>query len=282
MSVTPIYPDARGTLDAALKILDQTLPGREFPVRLALATLLGGGHLLIEDIPGTGKTRLAETMAALFDLTFRRVQMTSDLLPSDITGSSVYDPKRGLFVFHEGPLFANILVADEINRAPPRTQSAMLEAMADRRVTENGTTRHLPEPFMVIATANPVESVGVFPMPESELDRFMMRLSLGFPPISVETAILMGETFNEKITPVGSARDLKRLQDAVKQVRCSKGIAEAIVRALWQSRKEGKRLSIRAGLAVRDAARAWALIHDRDYITPDDLQVLDPHVFGHR
>ena len=255
-------------------------------MRLALACLLARGHLLIEDLPGTGKTTLAEALARSFDLEFRRVSFTSDLLPADLTGVNVWEAAASRFRFQPGPLFAQVLLADEINRASPRTQSALLEAMASGRVSVDGVSHPLPVPFLVIATQNGLEQGGTNPLPESQLDRFLMRLSLGFPSRVAERALLGGEALHPEAISGGlGPQDLLSLQEAVHHQHCSAPLLDYVLDLLGRSREQGQGglpLSPRAGLALLAAARAWALLEGRNHVTPDDVQAVLPAVAEHR
>ncbi|MGN7725699.1 AAA family ATPase [Luteimonas sp. 22616] len=262
--------------------------GKPHEVRLAFVALLSGGHLLIEDLPGLGKTTLAHAMAATLGLGFQRVQFTSDLLPSDIVGVSVFDAQAQRFEFHPGPVFAHVLLADEINRAPPRTQSALLEAMAEHQVTVDGTTHALPDPFFVIATQNPVDLAGTYPLPDSQLDRFLLRLTLGYPDEGAERALLAGTDRRDLIAqtlPVLGADDVQALRDAVAQVHASEALVTYVQSLLARSRHHpGVRvgLSPRAGIALLRAARAYALLLGRTHVLPEDVQALFPAVAAHR
>jgi len=241
---------------------------------------------LIEDLPGTGKTTLAEALARSFDLEFRRVSFTSDLLPADLTGVNVWEAAASRFRFQPGPLFAQVLLADEINRASPRTQSALLEAMASGRVSVDGVSHPLPVPFLVIATQNGLEQGGTNPLPESQLDRFLMRLSLGFPSRGAERALLGGEALHPEAISGGlGPQDLLSLQEAVQHQHCSAPLLDYVLDLLARSREQGQGglpLSPRAGLALLAAARAWALLEGRNHVTPDDVQAVLPAVAEHR
>lgn len=266
--------------------IGQVLLGKEHQVKLALACLLARGHLLLEDLPGTGKTTLAEALARGFGLNFRRVSFTSDLLPADLTGLNIFDSQRSHFDFHPGPLFSQVLLADEINRASPRTQSALLEAMANGRVSVDGTSHPLPEPFLVIATQNGLDQGGTSPLPESQLDRFMMRLNLGFPARESERALLQGQALKatelaSELTPA----HLQALQQQVQTVHASPALLDYVLDLLARSRDTGRPglpLSPRAGLALLAAARAWSLIAGRDHVLPDDVQAVLTPVCEHR
>ena len=276
------------TLKAAQAQVNALVLGKTREVQLAFVALLCDGHLLIEDLPGLGKTTLAHALAATLGLGFQRVQFTSDLLPADILGVSIFDTQSRRFEFHPGPVFANVLLADEINRAPPRTQSALLEAMAEHQVTVDGTTHRLPEPFLVIATQNPVDLSGTYPLPDSQLDRFLLRLSLGYPDPAAERALLAGEDRRELIaraTPVLGDEDVVRLRRAVAGVHASPALIDYVQALLARSRHApGVRvgLSPRAGIALLRAARAHALLQGRDHATPADVQALFGAVAAHR
>jgi MoxR-like ATPase len=262
--------------------------GKEPQIRASLTCLLAGGHLLIEDAPGVGKTTLAHALAQSLGLPFRRIQFTSDLLPSDVIGVSVYDRTNGQFVFHPGPIFTEVLLADEINRASPKTQSALLEAMEESQVSVDGLARPLPQPFFVIATQNPLHQVGTFPLPESQLDRFLMCISLGYPDRAAERALLAGEARRDMLralVPVARPADLLAGQKAVKKVFVSNALLDYVQALLAHTRGSGKYaegLSPRAGLALLAAARAWAWLDGRDHVIPEDIQNVLPAVGGHR
>jgi MoxR-like ATPase len=262
------------------------LLGKEHQVCLALACLLARGHLLIEDLPGVGKTTLAEALARSFALAFKRVSFTSDLLPADLTGVNVFDPAAGRFQFQPGPLFSQVLLADEINRASPRTQSALLEAMAAGRVSIEGVSHPLPEPFLVIATQNGLDQGGTSPLPESQLDRFLMRLSLGFPARQAERELLRGQALApEQLPRLLGPEDLLRLQRQAGEQHVSPALLDYLLEVLERSREVGRQglpLSPRAGLALLAAARGWSLLEGRDHVIPDDLQAVLPAVCEHR
>lgn len=278
----------RTRLDACLDAINQVLLGKEVQVRLALACLLARGHLLIEDLPGMGKTTLSHTLAKVLGLSFQRIQFTSDLLPGDILGTSVFDKDTGQFVFHPGPVFAELVLADEINRATPKSQSALLEAMEEGQVTIEGATRPLPDPFFVIATQNPVSQGGTFALPESQLDRFLMRLSLGYPARAAEKALLLGEARRDLLPRLEAVLDhaaLAALQDEVPRVRASDALVDYVLRLVEATRTHPQfalGLSPRGSLALLGAARAWALLAGRDYVIPEDVQAVLPSVAGHR
>ncbi|HSQ03212.1 MAG TPA: MoxR family ATPase [Burkholderiales bacterium] len=262
--------------------------GKEPQIRLALACLLARGHLLIEDIPGVGKTTLAHALAISLGLGFQRVQFTSDLLPADILGVSIYNRERAEFTFHPGPIFAQVVLADEVNRATPKAQSALLEAMEEHQVTIEGETRALPEPFFVIATQNPSHQIGTFPLPESQLDRFLMRIKLGYPDNQAERALLQGEdrrVLMRDLRPCLSPDELGALQQQVQKVHTSAALldyVQAIVDYTRQSPEYASGLSPRASLAVLHSSRAWALMEGRNHVVPEDVQAVLPGVIGHR
>lgn len=278
----------RVKLENCLKAVDQILLGKEVQVRLALTCLLARGHLLIEDLPGMGKTTLSHALARVLGLSFQRIQFTSDLLPGDVLGTSVFDKDTGHFVFHPGPIFAELVLADEINRATPKSQSALLEAMEEGQVTIEGATRPLPEPFFVIATQNPVTQGGTFALPESQLDRFLMRLSLGYPGRAAEKALLLGEARRDllpRLEPMLDPQELVALQAEVLQVRASDALVDYVLRLVEATRSQpafALGLSPRGSLGLLAAARAWALLAGRDYAIPEDVQAVLPSVAGHR
>lgn len=292
----PADTAARGmlteTLLQALKSAQQQVNslvlGKPQEVRLTFVALLSGGHILIEDLPGLGKTTLAHALAATLGLGFQRVQFTSDLLPADVLGVSVYDAQSRQFQFHPGPVFTHVLLADEINRAPPRTQSALLEAMAEHQVTLDGMTRALPDPFFVIATQNPVDLAGTYPLPDSQLDRFLLRLTLGYPNAESERALLAGTDRRELIaqaSPLLSDTDVLQLRVAVNEVHASDALVDYVQALLTRSRQQpGVRvgLSPRAGIALLRAARAYALLLGRQHVLPEDVQALFGAVAAHR
>ncbi|MBD9415866.1 AAA family ATPase [Pseudomonas sp. PDM16] len=278
----------RTKLEAVLHEVNQVLLGKEPQVRLALTCVLARGHLLVEDLPGMGKTTLSHALARVLGLSFQRIQFTSDLLPGDILGTSVFDRESSQFVFHPGPIFAELVLADEINRATPKSQSALLEAMEEGQVTIEGATRPLPDPFFVIATQNPVSSGGTFALPESQLDRFLMRLSLGYPARAAERALLLGEARREilpRLEPILDHSELAAIQALIPQVRASDALVDYVLRLVEATRSEPQfawGLSPRASLALLAAARAWAFLANRDYVIPEDVQAVLPSVVGHR
>jgi len=273
---------------ALLKQAGQIILGKDTEIRLAIACLLANGHLLIEDLPGMGKTTLAHTLARLLGLQFSRIQFTSDLLPADITGVSIFYRDKSEFRFLPGPVFAQLVLADEINRATPKTQSALLEAMEEGQVTAEGQTRNLPRPFFVIATQNPAHQIGTFPLPESQLDRFLMRIELGYPDRTAERALLAAggqRSQLEQLAPMIEAEDLPKLQQEVAATHASGPLidyVQALVEATRQSPIFQHGLSPRAGLALLAAARAWAWLDGRDMVLPDDVQAVLPSVARHR
>ncbi|MDB6049151.1 MAG: moxR protein [Pseudomonas sp.] len=275
-------------LDACLNAVSEVVLGKDPQVRLALTCLLAGGHLLIEDLPGMGKTTLSHTLAKVLGLSFQRIQFTSDLLPGDILGTSVFDRETGQFTFHPGPIFAELVLADEINRATPKSQSALLEAMEEGQVTIEGATRPLPDPFFVIATQNPFSQGGTFALPESQLDRFLMRLSLGYPAKAAEKALLQGEPRRDllpRLQAILNHTELAALQAQARRVRASDALVDYVLRLVDATRSQAQfasGLSPRASLAILAAARAWALLADRDYVIPEDVQAVLPSVVGHR
>lgn len=271
-----------------LKQLQTALIGKPTPVRQSLVCLLAGGHLLIEDIPGVGKTTLAHALARSLGLEFSRVQFTADLMPSDLTGVSVYDRSGESFVFHPGPIFSQVLLADEINRSNPKTQSALLEAMEEKQVSVDGQTYALPQPFFVIATQNPREQSGTYPLPESQLDRFLMRITLGYPDRQAERQLLThpGHRQTAKSLPsVLQAEQLQQLQQTVQHVHCSDPLLDYVQELITTTRsgqwfEQG--LSPRAGMGLLQAARAQALVHGRDYVAPDDVRAVASACIAHR
>lgn len=275
-------------LDQAQQQVNALVLGKMDEVRLAFVALLADGHLLIEDLPGLGKTTLAHALAATLGLSFQRIQFTSDLLPSDIVGVSIYDAHSQNFQFHPGPVFTHVVLADEINRAPPRTQSALLEAMAESQVTVDGGTHALPQPFFVIATQNPVDLSGTYPLPDSQLDRFLLRLHLGYPNQEAERALLSGQSRRNliaKLSPQLRASDILQLREAVARVHASNALIAYVQALLARSRHHpGIRvgLSPRAGIALLRATRAHALLLGRDHVLPDDVQALFGAVATHR
>ncbi len=275
-------------LDNVINAISKIILGKKNAIKLAVACMIARGHLLIEDTPGVGKTTLAHTLAKVMGLDYKRIQFTSDLLPADILGVSVFNRDTNKFDFHQGPVFSNVLLADEINRATPRTQSALLEAMAEYQVTIDNETRSLPEPFFVIATQNPMNQVGTFALPESQLDRFLMRIELGYPDNIAERELLNGKNRKqllEDTEAVLSGAELIQLQKKLDQVHVADAILDYLQNLLEFSRTSGNYLhglSPRAGIAVLSAAKAWALLHAHEHVLPEDIQAILPSVIGHR
>ncbi|MFY8349425.1 AAA family ATPase [Pseudoalteromonas sp. SSM20] len=274
-------------LDQIIQQLNSVILGKQQQIKLSLCCLLAKGHLLIEDLPGMGKTSLAHALSNILGLDYQRVQFTSDLLPSDITGSTIFDPNKQTFHFHPGPLFNQVVLADEINRAGPKTQSALLEAMEEQQVSIDGKSHPLPTPFFVIATQNPMHQAGTFPLPESQLDRFLMRIGLGYPDKESEKAILLGEisAAAKKVSALLTPANLVEMQSLVNDVVLSNVVVEYILDLVNETRDSQDypmALSPRASIAIANAAKAWAFIHSRDYVIPDDVQAIFPSVAEHR
>jgi MoxR-like ATPase len=287
-AAAPLDPALAAALARAQQQVNNVVLGKSPQVRLAFACLLAGGHLLIEDLPGVGKTTLAHALAATLNLSFQRVQFTSDLLPSDIIGVSVYERERGVFQFHPGPLFAQLVLADEINRATPKTQSALLEAMAEQQVTADRVTHALPAPFFVVATQNPLDLAGTYPLPDSQLDRFMLRIGLDYPDRDAERALLAATDRREviaQLTPCLDASQVLSLRSAVAAVLASPALIDYAQALLTASRSHADirvGLSPRAGLALLSAARACALLNGRGYCLPEDVQSVFVGIAAHR
>jgi MoxR-like ATPase len=280
--------DAKTKLTALLNQLNTVIVGKQAQVQDCVACLLAGGHLLIEDVPGVGKTTLAHALSRSFGLQFSRVQFTADLMPSDLSGVSIYERQKEGFVFHPGPIFAQVLLADEINRASPKTQSALLEAMEEKQVTIEGATRPLPTPFFVIATQNPHDQLGTYALPESQLDRFHMRISLGYPDRDAERELLRGADRRDMVDhlkAVLSPHDLLELQQQVSSVHASEPLLNYL-QDLMAATRSGRwflqGLSPRAGIAVMRAAKAQAFLNQRDYVAPDDIAAVLPQTAAHR
>jgi len=271
-----------------LENVQKVIKGKNEETKIVLAAMYAGGHVLLEDVPGVGKTILARSLAISLGLSFKRVQFTPDLLPTDLTGLSVYDRKTETFVFREGPIFTDILLADEINRATPRTQSALLEAMAERQVTVDGVTHKLSDNFFVIATQNPIEYEGTFPLPEAQLDRFTIRISLGYPDKESEIEVLESQKIRhpiEDLKPVGSPEEFSQEKQKVREVKVSQEVKEYIVNIVdatrhHESLKYGS--SPRGSLALMHVSMAWAYINGRDFVLPDDVKKVAPYVLIHR
>src|SRR5213080_3949137 len=268
--------------------VETVIKGKPEAIRLAIVTLIAGGHLLVEDVPGVGKTTLAHAMALALDCSFQRVQFTSDLLPSDVIGLSIYNQHTGVFEWKPGPVFANVVLADEINRTTPKTQSALLEAMAERHVTAEGVTHPLPEPFIVVATQNPIEHHGTYPLPESQLDRFMLRLRIGYPAVGDEKQILRDREYSDPLNdlrPVMSASEIVELQQSVAEVSVDDALVEYLMRIVAGTRDSEMLdlgVSPRGTLSLFRAAQALALTEERSYCLPDDIKRLVLPVFAHR
>jgi len=287
-------------LATALEELGRIIVGKDTPLKLALACLLARGHLLIEDIPGVGKSTLAQALAGVLGLHYARIQFTSDLLPADVLGVSIFDPASQSFRFHSGPIFHSVVLADEINRAPPKTQSALLEAMEERQVSADGETRPLPDPFFVIATQNPTEQIGAYPLPESQLDRFLMAIELGYPSSTAERELLISGDRRQRIpalTPCADPATLIAWQRETAAIHVAPALLDYVQALLAASRGAGARLateggpgahavqrglSPRAGLLLVAAGRAWAMLAGRPMVLPEDVQAVFPAVAGHR
>jgi len=280
--------NTKDTLDNIVKEISRVILGKEEAIRLSLTCLLARGHLLIEDLPGVGKTTLSHVLATTLGLDYQRIQFTSDLLPADILGISIYDRDSSSFSFHPGPIFSQLILADEVNRATPRAQSALLEAMEESQVTVEGKTRALPEPFFVIATQNPSNQVGTYPLPESQLDRFTMRIKLGYPDKEAERELLKGSDRRQllkHITPTIDSEQLIAMQQQAESIHVAEALLDYLQDLLDYSRRSAdytNGLSPRAGLAVLRCARAWALIHGHPQVLPEDIQQVLPSIISHR
>jgi len=273
-------------INSVLADISSVIFGKEKQIKLAISCLLAQGHLLIEDLPGMGKTSLSHALATSLGLSYQRVQFTSDLLPSDIIGTSIFDIKTQAFSFHKGPIFSQVVLADEINRAGPKTQSALLEAMEENQVSVDGHSYLLPQPFFVIATQNPVHQAGTYPLPESQLDRFLMRITLGYPGIEAEKKIILGKDNNiNNLNTRLKSNEFSELQQSVKKVKLSEPVLDYILALVNHSRLAGRYpmpLSPRASIAISRASQAWAFINGKDYVTPDDVQAIFSNVVEHR
>ena len=285
-SRSPIPSTTKDSIDAFTAQICEVIVGKSGSIKLAVACLLARGHLLIEDIPGVGKTTLSQALARSLGLAFQRIQFTSDLLPADILGNSIFDRNEQRFIFHQGPLFSQVVLIDEVNRATAKTQSALLQAMEEHRISADGTTYELPEPFFVIATQNPQHQVGTFPLPESQLDRFLMRIELGVPDRASERAMLLGMDRREmlkELKPVFNPQTLREIQDTMGKVHASPALLDYLQDLLEASReRHSTGLSPRAGLALLHASQAWALMNGRDLVLPEDIQAVGVSVMGHR
>jgi len=283
-----VIADAVEKIERLQAAIETVIRGKTESVRLGIVTLLAGGHLLIEDVPGVGKTTLAHALARALHCSFQRIQFTSDLLPSDVIGLSIYNQHTGVFEWKPGPIFANVVLADEINRTTPKTQSALLEAMAERHVTAEGVTHPLPEPFIVVATQNPIEHHGTYPLPESQLDRFMLRLRIGYPAIDEERQILRDREYSDpldNLRPVMTAEEIAELQQCVADVTVDDALIEYLMRIVAATRDSEMLdlgVSPRATLSLFRAAQALALTEERSYCIPDDIKRLVLPVFAHR
>ena len=283
-----VAADATEKIERLQQAIETVIKGKPEAVRLGIVTLIAGGHLLVEDVPGVGKTTLAHAMARALHCSFQRIQFTSDLLPSDVIGLSVYNQHTGVFEWKPGPIFANVVLADEINRTTPKTQSALLEAMAERHVTAEGVTHPLPAPFIVLATQNPIEHHGTYPLPESQLDRFMLRLRIGYPSSEDERQILRDREFRDpldELRPVMTAAEVVELQNAVAEVSVDDALVEYLMRiaaATRDSEMLDLGVSPRGTLSLFRAAQALALTEERSYCIPDDIKRLVVPVFAHR
>src|SRR5687767_7049700 len=275
-------------IDRLQQAVETVIKGKPEAIRLAIVTLIAGGHLLVEDVPGVGKTTLAHAIARALDCNFQRIQFTSDLLPSDVIGLSIYNQHTGVFEWKPGPIFANVVLADEINRTTPKTQSALLEAMAERHVTAEGVTHPLPAPFIVLATQNPIEHHGTYPLPESQLDRFMLRLRIGYPSADAERQILRDREYRDPLQdlrPVMTAAEVLELQNSVAEVSVDDALVEYLMRiaaATRESEMLDLGVSPRGTLSLFRAAQALALTEERTYCIPDDIKRLVVPVFAHR
>lgn len=276
----------KDSVDAFTRQVGEVIVGKKEAVKLAVSCLLARGHLLLEDIPGVGKTTLSQALARSLGLAFQRIQFTSDLLPADILGNSIFDRSEQRFVFHRGPLFSQVVLIDEVNRATAKTQSALLQAMEENHVSADGVTYELPAPFFVIATQNPQHQIGTFPLPESQLDRFLMRIELGVPDRASERSMLLGMDRREmlkELKPVLPPEKLQEIQTAVRKVHTSPALLDYLQDLLDASRqRHSTGLSPRAGLALLHASQSWALIHGRDMVLPEDIQAVGVSVMAHR
>jgi MoxR-like ATPase len=272
-------------LEQILAQANSVVYGKPTEMKLALATFLADGHLLVEDVPGVGKTTFVTCLSHLLGLKMNRIQFTNDLLPADVLGASIYNEDSRDFTFHPGPIFSELVLGDELNRANPKTQSAFLQAMEERRVSVDGVSRELPEPFLIVCTQNPQTQIGTYPLPESQLDRFMVRLSLGYPDADSELAMLSTENPRNRVSklkPVLDARSFMELQQKSQQINVALRVVKYVQSLLAHSRSTGAGLSPRAGILILQAARSWAFLEGRDFVLPEDIQTLAPFVFNHR
>ncbi len=284
----PSSESMQKSIHSAISIIETIIVGKPKQIRLAVCCLLSSGHCLIEDLPGVGKTTLSHALAKVFGLDFSRIQFTSDLLPADILGVSIFDPKSQAFNFHPGPIFSNCVLADEMNRATPKTQSALLEAMEERQITIDGSTKKLQQPFFVIGTQNPLDQSGTFPLPESQLDRFMMKLNLGYPDEKAERELLAGQNRQhliQNLQPAITTENLIQLQNAVEEIHVSDALLDYVQLLVSETRNKQffvYGLSPRAALSLLRAARAWALMNGRNFVEPGDIKAVFISISNHR
>jgi MoxR-like ATPase len=284
----PVHEQSMQTLTAVKNNLESCILGKSFEIKLLLSALLAGGHVLIEDVPGTGKTQLVKALAKSMSGDYRRIQCNPDILPSDITGVSVFHPHEERFVFRPGPVMTHILLADEINRATTKTQSALLEVMEERSVTADGVTHPLPHPFMLCATQNPIDFEGTYLLPEAQLDRFMMKIGIGYPDAGTEKAMLRSHSQGQpadQLEPVTTMEEISAIQREVQHVHISEPLADYLLEIVRRTREHEDVLlgaSPRASLAFMAAAKAYAFLEERDYVLPDDIKTLAPFVLEHR
>ncbi len=285
---TPTLQSMQKSIHSAIQLIETIIVGKPDQIKLAVCCLLSAGHCLIEDLPGVGKTTLSHALARVFGLNFSRIQFTSDLLPADILGVSIFDPQAQQFNFHPGPIFSNCVLADEMNRATPKTQSALLEAMEERQITIDGSTKILQQPFFVIGTQNPLDQSGTFPLPESQLDRFMMKLNLGYPDEKAERQLLAGQSRQhliQNLQPAITTENLIHLQNAVEGIHASEALLDYVQLLVAETRNKEffvYGLSPRAALSLLKAARAWALMNARDFVEPGDIKAVFSAISSHR